>query len=885
MKSLYVLDALNYLFRSYHAIGPMTSPSGEATNALYGFIRSIFKVIKEFSPYHLVAVFDGSESTKSRKEIYSEYKANREKMPEDLYQQLQWAVEFCELAGIPHLATSGVEADDVMGSIAKWASGKQIDTFLCTSDKDMAQLVDDHVKIINIHKDRTLDRTGVKEVYGVFPEQIPDLLAMMGDTSDNIPGLPGIGPKTAATWLEEFGSLHEILNHTDQIKGKKQAVVREGKEQSLMSLKLATIQTDVPLPVEEDFFKLKHPELEKLRAFYQQMHFMSLLKELTPPEQKNDQLTFDLGSEKQAYTLINDAASFANLLTELRHAGELCIDTETSHLSPIESTLVGIGIAKESKRAYYVPLNGALAKETVINGLKPLLENPEVGVFGHNIKYDLHLLERYGIHVKNVSFDTMVASYILAPHKQRHGLDALTLELFGKVKTPISELIGKGKKQISMANVPLPQISEYCSEDVDYTFRLKERFEKEIKAENLTHVFEDIELPLIPILLKMERRGIYLDSKELAVMAIDLKAALEALTKEIYEETQQTFNLNSPKQLGEILFEKMGIKGGKKTKTGYSTSADVLERLTERSPVIPKILEYRKLEKLRSTYVDTLPEQIAPSTGRVHCSYNQSVAATGRLSCNDPNLQNIPIRTELGRKIRTAFKPEKAGWSFLSADYSQIELRLLAHLSGDPGLIKAFQEGEDIHAYTASLVYNIPLNEVTSQMRYSAKAVNFGIIYGQQAFGLSKEIGISFEEAKDFIDTYFERYPKVRDYLEHCKESVRQTGKSLTLTGRIRPIPEITSKNPFLRQMAERLAVNTPLQGTAADLIKLAMIEVDRKVPADLILQIHDELIFEVPDEQIKPLAQQVKTLMEGVMQLKVPLVVDISVGKNWGEC
>jgi DNA polymerase-1 len=864
----------------------MTSPTGESTNALYGFIRSVFKVVKEYSSTHLVAVFDGPESTKSRKAIFSEYKAHREKMPEDLYLQLQWAKEFCEIAGIPHLAIPGVEADDVMGSIGKWASSRKIETYLCTSDKDMAQLVDDHVKIVNIHKEgRTLDRQGVKEVYGAFPEQIPDLLAMIGDTSDNIPGLPGVGPKTAATWLEEFGTLHEILNHPEKLKGKKQEVVRTGKEQALVSLKLATIQTDVPFPKEEHFFTLKTPDVKKLSAFYQTMHFMSLLKELTPQEPEGNQLTLDFGAKKEAYVLINDEASLSNLLKELQHAIELCIDTETSSLSPIESTLVGIGIAKERQRAYYIPLNGALPEKAVIEGLKPLLENPQVGVFGHNIKYDLHILERSGIHVKKICFDTMIASYVLAPHKQRHGLDALTLELFGKVKTPISELIGKGQKQLSMADVPLAQASDYCCEDVDYTARLKERFEQEIKTENLTRVFEEIELPLIPILLKMERRGIYLDSKVLKSMAVELREAIDSLTKEIYTLTEQTFNLNSPKQLGEVLFEKMAIPGGKKTKTGYSTSADVLEGLKEEHPVITKILEYRKLEKLRSTYVDSLPQQIAPSTGRIHCSFNQSVAATGRLSCTDPNLQNIPIRTSLGRKIRSAFKPEKPGWSFLSADYSQIELRLLAHLSGDPALIRAFQEGEDIHSYTASLVYNIPIEEVTKAMRYSAKAVNFGIIYGQQAFGLAKEIGVSFEEAKEFIETYFERYPKVLHYLESCKELVRKTGKSLTLTGRSRPIPEITSKNPFLRQMAERLAVNTPLQGTAADLIKLAMIEVDRRVSADLILQIHDELIFEIPDDQIEPISHQVKTIMEGVMQLKIPLVVDISIGKNWGEC
>ncbi len=893
MKKLFVLDAANFLFRSYYAIGPMTNPKGESTGALYGFIRSVFKIIKEFSSEHLIAVFDGPNNTKSRKEIYSEYKAHRTGMPDDLYPQLEWALEFCKIAGIPLLSIPGVEADDVIGSITKWADSKDVETYICSSDKDLNQLVTDHVFVLNIHKDNlVMDRAKVKERFGVLPEQIIDYLAMVGDVSDNIPGVEGIGPKTAATLLNEFGSLKEILAHPEKLKGKKQETFQREKETALISQKLATIDTDIPFSKEDSFFKLKKPDLEKMKALYLEMHFMTLLKEIQTPEPKAGELDLDFGDSKQAehYTLINDETELIKLISTLEKKQELCIDTETSGLNVMEAELVGIGIGDGPGQAWYIPLNGQIPPEKVIAHTKNLLENQKIAFFGHNIKYDLHILHHAGIDVKNIGFDTMIASYLIAPHKQRHGLDTLSLELFGKVKTPISDLIGKGKTQISMTEVPIEKVAPYCCEDVDYTFRLKKRFEEEMQACELKKLFQEVELPLISVLMEMEEKGIFLDKEQMYAMHTELEKQIAVLKEIIFDHAGETFNLNSPKQLGQVLFEHMEIRPAKKTATGYSTSASILESLKDEHPIIQNVLLYRGLEKLRSTYVDALPSQVNPKTKRIHCTFNQSVTATGRLSCQNPNLQNIPVRSKEGRKIRDAFIPEFSGWSFLSADYSQIELRLLAHLSDDPALIKAFQEGEDIHAYTASLVYNAPLNEVTSKMRYAAKAVNFGILYGQQAFGLSKEIGISIEEAKAFINTYFERYEKVRDYLESCKENVRKLGYSLTLSGRKRPIPEINSKNSFIRQAAERLAINTPLQGTAADLIKLAMIEIDQLLkkessPASMILQIHDELIFETPDTHTQDLAIQVKTTMEGVMQLKIPLVVDISIGKNWGEC
>ncbi len=891
MEKLYIVDAVNFLFRSYYAIGPMTNAKGESTNALYGFIRSIFKLMNEFSPDYFVAVFDGPENKKSRTEIYADYKSHRTGMPEDLFPQLQQALHFCQIAGIPYLSVSGVEADDTMGSVARWMEKKGVQVYLCSSDKDLCQLVSDQIFVINPHKDNLLiDRQKVKELFGVAPEQMVDLLAMVGDASDNIPGLEGFGPKTAAALLNEFVTLDEILSHPEKLSGKKKETVINDKEIALMSKKLATIQIDIPFPHEEKFFHLKAPDLEKVNEFYRQMRFLSLLRELGVEEEAPAKGKPAKEPIALHYHLVDDEKTLFELLSLLEKEKEICLDTETTDIRPMRAEMVGIGLGVRLGEAWYLPMNGNLGKERVLKAIKPLLENPKIGFIGHNIKYDLHVLKNENICVTNIAFDTIVASYLINPHTQRHNLDGLSLEKLGEVKIPIVDLIGKGKKQISMNEVPLDKITSYCCEDVDFTFRLKELFAKDLALLELLPVFQQIELPLISILMEMERNGIYVDVKKLEKMSEELKEQLQELEKEIYRLAGEEFNINSPKQLSVILFEKMGIKPPKKTATGYSTAIDVLDGLKEEVPIVKKIIAYRTLEKLRSTYVDALPEQINPATHRIHCTFNQSVAATGRLSCQDPNLQNIPVRTEEGMKIRGAFKPEKPHYSFVAADYSQIELRLLAHLSEDPALLKAFREGEDIHTYTAALVFGIPLSEVSAEMRYRAKAVNFGIIYGQQAFGLSQQLGIDYNEADEFIHKYFDRYAKVKEFLNFCKESVRKTGRAVTLTGRHRPIPEIHSKNPAIRAGAERLAINTPLQGTAADLIKMAMIQVDahlKKHPAEgkMILQIHDELLFETPDHQTDRLSHKVKNIMEGVFTLNVPLVVNISIGKNWGEC
>ncbi len=883
MKKLYILDASGYLYRSYHAIQNLTNKKGESTNALFGFIRSIHKLIKDFDPTHIVSVFDGPKGSEKRKALYPEYKANRKAMPEDLRYQIAWAQEFCDLIGIPKLVIPKVEADDTMGSVAKWAAKEGSDVFLCTSDKDMCQLVNDHIYILNTHKNNLiLGKEKVKETYGVAPDQIIDYLAIMGDSSDNVPGLPGFGAKTAAKILNEIGSLDYLLEHPEELKGKKQETVKESRELAKLSQALVTIDTTVEFPQENTFFSLGSPDTEKLKEFYSTMGFNTLKREL---EETHTQTI-----EETDYQTIDDEEKLKELVKQLSKENEICFDTETTDLKPMLAQLVGIGFSIEKGKAWYIPVNGTLRLDTAIKHLKPLFENKKIGFYAHNLKYDLHILANHGIDVPTISFDTILASYILSPHNRQHSLDHLCLEFFGKVKIPTQELIGKGKNQITMDQIPIEKVSEYCCEDVDYTFRLKQKFAKELKERKLEHLLYQLELPLLKVLMRMERRGIFLDEPVLGELANKVHADLESVEKEVQELAGEPFNLKSPKQLSEILFEKMRITPPKKTATGLSTSAEVLELLKQEHPIAEKMLEFRSLEKLRSSYIETLPREINQTTRRIHPTFNQSVAATGRLSCQDPNLQQIPIRTSLGREIRKAFRPERQGWSYLSADYSQIELRLLAHFSEDPTLISAFQNNEDIHTHTAATILNIPMSEVTKQQRYQAKAVNFGILYGQQAFGLSREMGVSMEEAKNFIQTYFERYSRVKEYIESCKEKARKTGKAYTLIGRERAIPEIHNKNPMIRQAAERLAVNTPLQGTAADLIKKAMIVIDQKLASRqqlgfMVLQIHDELFFEIPDFETVAIEHLVKTEMEQVYKLKVPLIVDVSIGKNWKEC
>ena len=887
MSKLFIVDASGFLYRSYHAITNMSNSQGESTNALFGFIRSLLKLKKDFSFDHIVAVFDGQNNGMKRRAVYPEYKANRSSMPEDLRYQIEYARTYCELVGIPFFNIPGVEADDVMGSIVLKVKEKFEKIYLCTSDKDMAQLVDDSVLILNVFKDNlVIDSKGVFEIFGVLPSKIIDFLAITGDSSDNVPGIPGLGPKTAALLIQEFGSLESVLDNPEKVQGKKkQELIILHAEKARVSKFLVTIDQSVEVPVDEPSYRIKSIDYSKLQAFFKQMNFNTFLREFSFPK-----INEETDKKKAVHNIIENEEDFKILISLLYASKEVCIKTVTTFGSPLLTTLIGICFLVESNNSYYLPLQGALEFNAIRAQLQPIFKNDKIGFYGHNIKYDSLVLANHGMPISLISFDTILGSYILNSNLRQHTLETLCQTYFNKIKAPLDSLIGKGKKLISLKDVQPSLIANYYGEEVCDIFSLKEIFEEELKKRKLDTLYNNLELPLLPILARMERRGIYVDKEYLQELQKIVSLKSNTLSDEIFSIAGEKFNLNSPKQICDVLFNKMKILPPKKTATGFSTDAEVLDILKDTHPIAEKLLEYRSLEKLRSTYIESLPLQINPNTNRIHCTFNQFVTATGRLSCQDPNLQNIPTRTEMGRLIRQAFTPEKKGWSYLSADYSQIELRLLAHFSQDPHMIETFNRGEDIHASTAATIFKVPINEVTPEMRYRAKAVNFGVIYGQQAFGLAKELGIEFKEAKAFIDKYFETFPKVKSFLEESKEKARKEGKSVTYTGRERAIPEILSKNPMIRSAAERLAVNTPLQGGAADLIKKAMLEIDRSLHKEgylgyMILQIHDELIFEIPDFEIPAIEKLVKTKMENVLKLKIPLIVNISVGKNWKEC
>ncbi|MCH9617203.1 MAG: DNA polymerase I [Chlamydiia bacterium] len=878
MKKIFIIDASNYIFRSYYAIRNMSNSKGVSTNALFGFIRAVKKIEKDFSPDYLAVVFDGPRNKASRISIYPDYKGNREKAPEDLYPQIAFAKKYCEAAGLPVIEVDGVEADDGMGAVARFAAKKGIASYLCSSDKDLCQLVNENTFIVHTHRENAiLGKEAVKEKYAISPDQFIDYLAIVGDSSDNIPGIKGMGPKTAAKLLNEYGTLHKLLESAHLLKNKKQAEkIAEESGNAQMSYKLATIDTDLDIPGDLSFYTKADDDTSMLRAFYEKMEFKTLLKELGSKVKED--------AEDVCYTLINDIRSLKGVVQSLLKEKSLCIDTETTGLNTMTAELVGIGLGAHQGVCYYIPLNGQMEKAVVITELMPLFSG-SITFFGQNIKYDMHILKRAGLQINAVDFDTLIASYILESHLTKHGLDVLTEKHFGKEKIAFKSLLPKGKG-MTFNDVPLEEAKNYCCEDVDYTIRLKKLFKDQIEEKGFHKLYYDIELPLLPILEKMEENGIYVDTKKLAEYSVELNTKIEILSKKIYEEAGAEFNINSPKQLSTILFDDLGIRDVKK----HSTAADVLQALKDEHPIIPHIIHYRSLEKLRSTYVDALPKEVNEITHRIHCTFNQSGTVTGRLSSSSPNLQNIPIRTEEGRRVREAFVPEKDGWSFLSLDYSQIELRILAHMSGEKALIDAFNADKDIHTETAAGVYNVPVDQVTKDMRYNAKAVNFGILYGQSSFGLSKELGIEKKQAQQIIDTYFEKYPKVKLFIDTMMAKAKQEKKSVTLLGRERLLPDIDSKNFMLRAASERFAVNAPIQGSQSDIIKIAMIRIDKalteaKMKSFLVLQIHDELIFECPEEELVKCENMVKEAMENAYSLLIPLKVDVSVGKNWGKC
>jgi len=815
-----------------------------------------------------------------RHKKYAAYKVTRKPMPDDLAGQLDDIKRLIRAYNIPIYELAGYEADDILATLAKKAESEGIESFVVTSDKDALQLVGPHIKVYNPQKDGMIyGEKEVREKFGVGPEKMTDLMGLMGDTSDNIPGIPGIGEKTAIELMREFGSLDEILENAHKIKSEsRQKKIAQSRELALLSRDLATVRTDVPVEADFKDFRLKEPDKDALAEIFKEMEFQSLLKEYAPKRE-----------HKGLYRMVRKRGEFEDMLRELKGVKMFAFDFETTHYDPMKARPVGLSFAWKEDEAYYIPFNALqdMTEADVLNKLKNIFENSAIKKIGQNIKYDLLILKNKGIAVNGIEFDTMVASYLLNPSKARHNLNEISLEYLSRAISSIEDLVGKGKKAVTIDMVDVERVRDYCCEDSDVAFTLAKILRRKLGEKELAELFSTVEVPLIGVLARMEWWGVSVDKAYLNALSGEMEKDIKKLEEEIYGLAGETFNINSPKQLRVILFEKLKMPVIKRTKTGASTNEEVLKALASQGELPKRLLRYRELSKLKSTYADNLPELINSTTGRIHTSFNQAVTRTGRLSSSEPNLQNIPIKTTAGRKIRKAFVAEKKTHVLLSADYSQIELRILAHLSGDENLINALKEGRDVHTITASLIYGLENENVTPEMRAAAKTVNFGIIYGMSAYGLSKDLGIAVGEASKFIDAYFDRYPSIKGYLNAQIEGAREKGYVTTILGRRRYIPEIKSDNMTVRNFAERIAVNAPIQGSAADLIKLAMIYIDKfldKFEARMILQVHDELVFEAPNKSLHELAGMVKNSMEGIMNLKVPVRVDLEYGKNWLE-
>jgi DNA polymerase I len=881
---LYIIDGNSYIYRAFYAVRGLTNSSGLPTNAVFGFANMLLKVIKEKTPDLLAIVFDPKGPTRRHLE-FKEYKAHRPPMPRDLVPQIPYIHKLVEAFRIPVFVQDGQEADDVIATLARQAESRGMDVTIVTGDKDILQLVGPHIKVYDTLKEKVYEPKDVEERFGVPPDRVIEIMGLMGDASDNIPGVPGIGEKTAQALIKEYGTIESLLARSGEItRPKLRQSLSEFSHLARLSRELALLRSDVEISVNYEDLKMKPPDNAALLKILKELELTTLLKYVArEPEQEAE------------YQSVLDEAGFREMVKTLAVADEFSFDTETTSLDPMQAELTGISFAVRPHHAWYLPLGHAYpgAPEQIdlnraLSALKPVMEDPKVRKIGQNIKYDILVLGHYGIAVQGFSFDTMIASYLLNPGKPSHGLDAIALEYLDYKTMTYAEATGTGKKQIGFPDVDISTATRYSGEDADITLRLKLALAPMLREQNLDALFREVEMPLMEVLADMERDGVKIDAAFLASMSKKLETDIARVEKTIYELAGTEFNINSPKQLAEILFVKLQLTPTKKTKTGFSTNVDVLEELAHVHPLPAEILTYRTLAKLKSTYVDALPLMINPRTGRLHTSLNQTVTATGRLSSSEPNLQNIPIRTDVGREIRRAFIAEE-GASLLSADYSQIELRVLAHLSGDPALIQTFLDDEDVHTRTASEIFGLSPDEITPEMRRKSKAVNFGIIYGISAFGLAQDIGVSNAEAKRYIDSYFARYPKVREFLDRTIEDTKTRGYVTTLLGRRRFIPELASSTAAVRNFGERTAVNTPIQGTAADLIKLAMIHIQARLKRQelrsrMILQVHDELVFEVPDPEIATMQALVRAEMEGVLTLSVPIKVDMAVGKNWDE-
>ena len=892
---LVLVDGSSYLFRAFHALPPLTNSKGQPTGAVYGVINMLNKLVAEYKPEHMAVVFDAKGKT-FRNDMYPDYKAHRPPMPDDLRDQIAPLHELVEALGYPMIIVPDVEADDVIGTYAKQATEQKTDTLISTGDKDLAQLVNPHVTLINTMNNVLMDEAGVMEKFDVPPSAIIDYLALMGDTSDNIPGVPKVGPKTAAKWLKQYETLDNLVVHADEIKGKVGESLRDSLDQLPLSRELTTIKCDVELELGINDLAMRPPQIDKLRQIYTEMEFKTWLANLSADgSEVTDRQTTEPQPETN-YETVLDKQSFENWVNKLINADQFAFDTETTSLDYMKARIVGVSFAVEVGEAAYVPFAHdyldapeQLSEQDVLGGLKSLLEDENKKKIGQNLKYDAHVLANHGIRLKGIAQDSMLESYVLDSTK-RHGMDDLALRLLGHNTIHFEDIAGKGVKQLTFNQIDLEQAGPYAAEDADITLQIHQKLKEALDEEpTLKSVYEDIELPLLNVLINIERNGVKIDVAMLQQQSKQLAERLKELEQQAYDEAGETFNLASPKQLSAILFEKLKIPTKKKTKTGqYSTAEDVLQELAIDN-VLPRILlEHRSVSKLKSTYTDKLPLQVNEKTGRVHTSYNQTVAATGRLSSTDPNLQNIPVRSEEGRRIRQAFIAPK-GYKMLAADYSQVELRIMAHLSEDKNLLKAFADGIDVHRATAAEVFAVALDEVEPDQRRAAKAINFGLIYGMSAFGLAKQLNIGRYEAQDYIDVYFARYPGVKVYMEKTRELAHDRGYVETVFGRRLYLPEINSRNGQRRQYAERTAINAPMQGTAADIIKRAMIAVDRvlatsKLDAKVVMQVHDELVVEVLEKDVEAVADLLRTEMEQAATLKVPLVVDIGIGDNWDE-
>jgi len=881
-KKLYLVDGTALAYRAYFALirNPLINSRGENTSAAFGFTNTLIKLIREHNPDYLVVVFDTGKPT-FRHEMYSEYKATRQKMPDDMIDQLPRVKEVADVLGIVQMEMEGFEADDIIGTLAVRGAKEGLDVCMVTGDKDFMQLVRDGVTMYVPMKDDILGITDVQKKFGVPPERIIDLLALMGDASDNVPGIPRVGEKTAVQLLEEFGSLDSVLDRWEEIrKPSIRKSVGENRDLALLSRRLVTIKTDVPVAAEIESFRFSGIDSERAREFFREMEFTRFLDSFR-----------EKAEEPQAEATVVTPDTFGAFCDEIDGCDEIAVDLETTSLDPMRAEIAGISVAAGSS-AWYLPIGHTegtnLDRDIVFPRLRELFERPTIAKSGHNAKYDAIILRRNGIRLSPITFDTILAAYVLDPGSRGYALDKLAEAHLDHRMQSITELIGKGKNQRSFAEVDIESAARYSCDDAATTLRLKHEFSPKLEHEGLEKLFTDVEIPLMEVLMDMEMRGVCLDTGLLGDISKEFARMMAELETEIYALAGEEFNINSPKQLGVILFEKMGLKARKKTKTGYSTDMDTLMSLGKHHELPGRIVDYRQLAKLKSTYVDALPLMVNPDTRRVHTSFNQAVTATGRLSSSNPNLQNIPIRTELGRQIREAFvAPE--GSVLMSADYSQVELRIMAHMSGDNVLNEAFAGGEDVHKRTASVLFGIPTAEVTDDQRRQAKTINFGVMYGMGAYALSEQLGITRNEAREFIDNYFATHTGVSAFIEKTVADAERNGYVTTLLGRKRYVTDITSRNRNVAEFAKRTAINTPIQGSAADLIKVSMIRLARRLKdegleASMILQVHDELVLEVAADSVDNTAAVVREEMEGALELAVPLIVDIGTGHNWLE-